>query len=84
MLVAAIERNQASEGGKFVARVMPSLRSVSIAIREELSNSRRRLPNKKDIPSQGIQSLPSSLIGGPDYIVSLSESAKKYRDQPLS
>ena len=84
MLVAAIERNQASKGDKIVARVMPSLRSASIAIRDEPSSFRRQFPRQKDNISLGTQSSPSFQIWSPDYIVSLSESARKYRGQPLS
>ncbi len=93
MLVAAIERNQASKGDKIVARVMPSLRSASIAIRDEPSNFRRQLPgrdlrnedrrhgDRRNRPSES--TAQSFQMGDQDYIVSLSESARKYRGQPL-
>jgi hypothetical protein len=77
MLVAAIDRNRASEDDKFVARVLSSLKSTPIAKNKEPSNFRRRIPSRKDTITQGSQSSPSFQIGSPDYIVSLSKSAKK-------
>jgi hypothetical protein len=84
MLVAAIERNKAYEDDKFVTGVLSSRQSSPIAKSEESSNFRRQSPKRRGIISQGSQSSPSLQMGEPDYIVSLSQSAKKYQDQPLS
>lgn len=77
MLVAAIDRNRESGDEKFVARVLSSLKSTPVAKSEEPSNFRRRILKGKDIINQGSQSSPSFQMGSPDYIVSLSKSAKK-------
>ena len=77
MLVAAIDRNRESGDDKFVARVLSSLKSTPVAKSEEPSNFRGQFPRRKDTITQGSQSSPSFQMGEPDYIVSLSESAKK-------
>jgi hypothetical protein len=94
MLVAAIDRNRASEDDKFVARVMSSPNCIPIAKRGEPSNFRRQFPKRKDIilryedkrhdgrPSDS--TAPSFQIGEQDYIVSLSQSAKKMLQEPES
>lgn len=49
MLVAAIDRNPPTEGGKFVARVASSPNCDPAAKREEFSNFRRQFPRRKGI-----------------------------------
>jgi hypothetical protein len=92
MLVAAIDRNQASAGDKFVARVMPSRSSIPVAKSEEHANFRRQFPRLKgvilrnnedrrhgDRRGQPSESTTASLqMEEPDYIVSLSPSAREY------
>jgi hypothetical protein len=83
MLVAAIDRNRASGDDKFVARVLSSLKSTPVAKNEEPSNFRRQFPrgedrrhgDRRNRPSESVA--PSFQAGGPDYVVSLSDSAKK-------
>ena len=84
MLVAAIDRNRASAGDKFVASVLPSLKSTPVAKNEEPSSFRRQFPrrgedrrhgDRRNRPSES--ATPSFQAGGPDYVVSLSGSAKK-------
>jgi len=82
MLVAAIDRNKAYEDDKFVARVLSSLKSTPVAKSEEPSNFHKQFPKRKSIMSQGSQPSPSFQMWGPDYIVSLSESAKKMFREP--
>jgi hypothetical protein len=77
MLVAAIDRNRESGDDKFVARVLSSLKSTPVAKSEEPSHFRRRIPRRKDTITQGSQSSPSFQTEEPDYVVSLSDSAKK-------
>lgn len=93
MLVAAIDRNQASAGDKFVARVMPSRNCIPVAKSEERSNFRRQLRKgviyrneedrrQGDRRNQPSESTVSSIqMAGQDYVVSLSSAAQKYRDQ---
>lgn len=92
MLVAAIERNQASADDKFVARVMSSRNCVPVVKSEERSNFRRQSLKQKAVilrnhedrkhgdrhgqPSESTS--PSLRVEEPDYIVSLSPSARKY------
>jgi hypothetical protein len=49
MLVAAIDRNQPSEGGKFVAKVVPSPNCIPVAKNVEFSKFRRQFPTRKGI-----------------------------------
>jgi len=84
MLVAAIDRNRESGDDKFVARVLSSLKSTPVAKSEKPLNFRRQFPWRKGIISQESQSSPSFQMWGPDYIVSLSESAKKISQEPES
>jgi hypothetical protein len=93
MLVAAIDRNQASPEDKFVARVLFSRKCIPVAMGEAPSNFRRqsrksvvlryedrRQGDRRNRPSESTASIQ---MGGQDYVVSLSPSAQKYRDQSL-
>lgn len=96
MLVAAIERNQASADDKFVRRVMSSRNCIPVAKSEERSNFRRQSPKQKavilrdnegrkheDRRNQPFESTsPSLQVEEPDYIVSLSKSAREYLADP--
>lgn len=83
MLVAAIDRNRASAGDKFVASVLPSLKSTPVAKNEEPSSFRRqfhrgedrRHGDRRNRPSES--AAPSFQAGEPDYVVSLSDSEQK-------
>ena len=80
MLVAAIDRNRASADDKFVASVLPSLKSTPVAKNEEPSSFRRQFPRGEDRrhgDRRSESAAPSFQAGGPDYVVSLSDSAKK-------
>ena len=83
MLVAAIDRNRASADDKFVARVLSSRKSTPVAKNEEPSSSRWQFPRGEDRRHGDRRNRPSESValsfqaGGPDYIVSLSQSAKK-------
>lgn len=91
MLVAAIDRNQASAGDKFVARVMPSRSTIPVAKSEEHANFRSQFPRQKGVTLQNEDrrhgdrrgqpsesTAPSLHVEEPDYIVSLSPSAREY------
>jgi hypothetical protein len=83
MLVAAIDRNRASEDDKFVSSVLSSLKSTLVAKNEEPSSFRRQFPrgedrrhgDRRNRPSES--AAPSFQMGELDYIVSLSQSAMK-------
>jgi hypothetical protein len=83
MLVAAIDRNRASADDKFVSSVLSSLKSTPVAKNEEPSNFRRQFPrgedrrhgDRRNRPSES--ATPSFQAGESDYVVSLSDSAKK-------
>ena len=83
MLVAAIDRNGASADDKIVSSVLSSLRSSPVAKNEELSSSRRQFPRGEDRKYGDRCNRPSESaaqsfeVGEPDYVVSLSDSAKK-------
>ncbi len=82
MLAAAIDKNRESGDDKFVARVLSSLKSTPVAKREEPLSFPRQFTRRKGIINHGSQSFPPFQMWGPDYIVSLSESAKKILQEP--
>jgi hypothetical protein len=90
MLVAAIDRNRASADDKIVASVLSSRKSTPVAKNEEPSNFRGQFPRQKGMIGRGEDrrhgdrrnrpsepAAPSFQAGEPDYVVSLSDSAKK-------
>jgi len=87
---STIDRNRASADDNFISSVLSSLKSTPVAKNEEPSNFHRQFPKLKGMIRRGEDrrhgdrrnrpsesSAPSFQAGEPDYVVSLSDSAKK-------